>query len=42
MIQVQSSVTRLGDFFKFLVANFPSKVAQIYGQTWDISKNITF
>ena len=35
------SVTRLGDFQKFLVTNYPTKVAQMYGYVWAILENIT-
>ena len=36
-----TSVTRLGNFQKFLVANYPTKVAQMYGDFWAILENIT-
>ena len=36
-----SSVTRLGDFRKLLVADYPTKVAQMYGDFWAILENIT-
>ena len=36
------SVTRLGDFLKFLVKSFDTKVAQIYSDFWAILKNIPF
>ena len=36
-----TSVTRLGDFRKFLVTNYPTKVAQMYGDFWAILENIT-
>ena len=35
------SVTRLGDFRKFMVANYPTKVAQLYGDFWAILENMT-
>ena len=37
-----SSVTRLGDFYKLLVANLPANIAQIFNDFWGILKNNTF
>ena len=37
-----SSVTRLGNFLKFWVKYFVSKVAQIYSDFWAILKNVPF
>ena len=34
-MSIQYSVTRFGDFWKFLVTNFLTKVAQIYKRSWD-------
>ena len=36
------SVTRLGDFIKFWVKNFVSKVAQMYCDFWATLKNVPF
>ena len=36
-----SSVTRLGVLRKFLVANYPTEVAQMCGDIWAIFENIT-
>ena len=32
---------QIGPFLKFLVTNYPTKVAQKYGDFWAILKNIT-
>ena len=37
-----SSVIRLGNFLKFWVKHFVSKVAQIYSDFWAILKNVPF
>ena len=39
-LYLSSSVTRLGDIFKFWVTNVSSKAAKIYFETWAILKNI--
>ena len=41
LLMIGISVTRLGDFRKFLVANYPEQVAQMYGDLRAISQNIT-
>ena len=36
------SVTRLGDFWKFFVTNFLTKVAQIFVDFWGYYENLAF
>ena len=40
--ELNNSVTRLGDFWKFLVTNYLSKVAQMFGDFWGILKTLLF
>ena len=40
-VVAQDKCDQIGRFLKFLVTNFPSKVAQLYGKTWATSDNIT-
>ena len=39
---VTISVTRLGDFVNFMVTNFATKVAQMFGDFWDSFENHHF
>ena len=38
-LYVNTSLTRLGDFWKFLVSNYLSKVAQMFSDFWGIWKH---
>ena len=41
-VKHSTSVTRLGDFLKFLLSNYISKVAQMFVDIWSILKTSIF
>ena len=41
-LMIGCSVTRLGDFLKFYGTNNLSKVAQMFGDFWDVLKTSLF